>query len=224
MNNTIIILFLASLLFGCRESNKEKLTINKCDNYKLVDFVYPKDNFTKSKKLVYSLETNQNNQKETVKEFFRIENDSIYLKMTENNQGILTDSIIIKFEQNIPVIVKSFTREPEMNPNFILTSDIINGNKYCEFGKADETYSYKIPYENGEIYKEFKGITWHEKYVKETFNDIEYDCAIFKAEKTMKVSFNGTTEEIQGESISCRCKGIGELYGITKLENGLIIN
>ena len=217
-----------TLLFcSCENSIKNNVLVdNNCDNNKLVDYVYPINNFIEEKTLVYSLRNNKDSNIEYSRQEFKskIDKDSLLSKVSINSIGTVTDSTIYIIRNGIPEIQESYTRVIDLNPNILQTKSVITGNKFCEFTTYNEVYSYKIPTEKGVMTREFKGNTTHKMYVKKTFNGVEYDCAIYESDKTMTVSFNGRKDEIKGNWKGCACKNLGELYSQTTLENGLVLN
>jgi hypothetical protein len=213
------------ILLSCQNTQKKTdLKNNKCDNKKLVNYVYPMNNFIKEKTFLYSLKSN----KESETEFFekkyklKIDKDSLLFSITKNSEGITTDSTVFTVKKGIPKIIKSYTKV-DFHPNLLLAKKTIIGNRYCEFTTFEDSFEYKIPTENGEVVREFKGQTKHVEYVKKEFNGIEYNCAVFESKKTLTASFNGKTEKLKGIWKGCSCENLGELYSTTTTENGFII-
>ncbi|APY06866.1 hypothetical protein BWZ20_00500 [Winogradskyella sp. J14-2] len=195
-----------------------------CDNTKLVDYVYPIDNFIYERTLIYSLKSNRESTKEIIRKTYnlRAEKDTILTSISKNAQNITNDSTIFALKNGIPKIVKSFTKV-EAHPNLIETKETISENRFCEFATFEDSSEYDVPTENGNMNWKFNGFTTHKKYVTKLFNGKEYNCAIFESEKTLTIELNGNKQQLKGTWKGCGCEGIGELYSTTKTEDGLVI-
>lgn len=211
------------IMLSCDNIKKNTSKNTNCDQPKLVNFVHPIQNYKNENTLIYSLKTNENSNIVYTKHSYRLGEDSLLYHTIRDGLGIMTDSVIFSLKEGIPELLESYTKEFDVSPDFIRTKNEGNGGIYCEFNTFESIYSYIIPTEKGDIYREYQGITSHLKYTKETFKGIEYNCAIFEANKSMKVIYEGITEQVNGKSIGCSCENLGELYSIVTLENGLVI-
>ncbi|MEW7292843.1 hypothetical protein [Aquimarina sp. 2304DJ70-9] len=223
MKQTLYFIIIGFL--SCQTSQKKvEPTNDNCDNTKLVNYVYPIENFVKEKTFVYSLTSNRESGIEYSRKSYRLqtEKDSLITSVTKDSQEKTIDSTVFSFKNGIPKILKSYTRV-DSYPNLIPTKENIVGNRYCEFTTFGDSSEYKIPTDDGDIYRKFKGHTTHKEYVKREFNGIEYNCAIFESKKTLTVEFNNRTQKLGGTWTGCACENIGELYSTTKTEDGLII-
>ncbi len=213
------------LILSCQNSQKNiKTTDDNCNNYKLVNYVYPIDNFIKEKTFVYSLKSNRESTKELFRKSYKskIDKDSLLFSVSKNSKGITTDSTIFIVNKGIPKILKTYTRV-DFYPNLLPAKETIIGNRYCEFTTFGDSFEYKVPTENGEVMTVFKGQTTHKEYAKKEFNGVEYNCAIFESKKTMTITFNGKNEKLKGTWKGCACENLGELYSSTTTEDGLVI-
>ncbi len=217
-------LFAILSLVYCKNPKEETVLVDtNCDNTKLVDYVYPVNNFLEGKTFVYSLKSNQEATIDTIRKEFKVYKDSLLVKISKDTLGVITDSTVFKVTNGIPETLDSYTKAPSLNPDLLPTKTVITGNRYCEFSTYKSTYSYTIPTINGDMSREFKGHTTHKGYVKKQFNNVEYECALFESEKTVTVSIKGMSEKLKGTWKGCGCKGLGELYSTTTLENGLVL-
>ncbi len=224
MKHTILLLIIFGLL-NCQNSQKQfKTTTMDCDNTKLVDYVYPIDNFFNERTLVYSLKSNRGRTKEIIKKTYnlKVEKDTLLTSISKNAKNITNDSTIFALKNGIPKIIKSFTKV-EAHPDLIVTKETISENRFCEFATFADSSEYDVPTENGKMNWKFDGFTTHKKYVKKIFNGKEYNCAIFESEKTLTVELNGNKQQLKGTWKGCGCEGIGELYSTTRTEDGLVI-
>ncbi|MCH9661256.1 MAG: hypothetical protein K0U54_10140 [Bacteroidetes bacterium] len=226
--NQIPILFFAiTVLVSCENAKKQNVIIDpNCDKTKLVNYIHPIDNYLKEKSLVYSLQSNADSNVEYFKKEFKlkIDKDSLLFNISKDSLGVITDSTIFSVTNGIPLLQKSYTRVPDLFPFMIPVKIVTVGNKFCEYTTYSDSNSYKIPMENGEMTRNFKGYTTHKKYVKEVFNGIQYNCAIIESSKTLTVSFKGREDMVEGTWTGCVCENLGELYSKTVLENGRVIN
>lgn len=224
MKQTIYFIFIIGFL-GCQNSQKKvELTSKNCDNTKLVNYVYPINNFIGEKTLVYSLKSNRESTTEFFKKSYslKVDKDTLLFIITKNSQGKIADSTILSLNDGIPKVIESFT-SLNSHPDLIPTKDSIVGNRFCEFGTFGNSYEYTIPTDNGEVHRKFKGYDTHKEYVKKVFNGVEYNCAILESEKILTVKFNGRKEMLKGTWTGCSCENIGELYSTTETEDGLVI-
>ena len=225
MITRLLFFLIAIVLSSCQNSKKKAEVITEnCDNQKLLNYIYPINNFIKERTLIYSLKSNKEPTTEFYKNTFKlkIEKDSLLFSVSKNSNGITNDSTIYTINNGIPKILKTFTRA-DIYPGLIPATVTTTGNKYCEFGTFGNSFKYVIPTENGDVTREFKGYATHVKYVKEVFKGVEYNCAIIESKKTLSASFNGKTEKLKGTWKGCACENIGELYSTTTTENGLVI-
>ncbi|TWO31537.1 hypothetical protein E1J38_013525 [Seonamhaeicola sediminis] len=224
MKQTLYFIILTGLL-SCQNSEKKvELKSKDCNNTKLVSYIYPISNFTNEKTFVYSLKSNSESKTELFKKRYslKVDKDSLLFSVTENSQGIVTDSTIFTLTNGIPKVLESFTRV-DVYPELLPTKDSIVGNRFCEFGTFGNSFEYEIPFNGKMVSRKFQGHTTHKEYVKKVFNGIEYNCAIMESRKTLTAEFNGQTEKLNGTWTGCTCEGLGELYSTTKTENGMVI-
>lgn len=223
--NRIYLYIMAILLFSCSNTQKQReLEVKDCDNRKLVNYIFPIDNFVKEKTLVYSLKSNRDSLPEIFKKHFKlkVDKDSLLIVVLKNAQEKTVDSSIFIINDGIPKTYKIFSKV-DFYPNLLLTKKTIIGNRFCEFTTYKDIYEYTIPSPKGEVINNFTGYVTHKKYVTKKFKGIEYNCAILESDKELTVKFNGGIEKIKGISIGCSCKNLGELYSIVTLENDHIV-
>ena len=222
----ILYIILAVVLLSCKNSGNKIDSINQdCNNLKLVNYIDPISNFTNGKTFLYSLKSNSEDEPKLFKKrrWLEISKDSLLFSVTESSQGAVIDSTIFTVNNGVPKVKESYTKVDEY-PDFLITKDSVVGNRYCEFGTFWNSYEYQIPLNGKMISRKFQGHTTHKKYVKKTFNGIEYDCAIIESKKTLIVEYDGRTEKLNGTWTGCGCENLGELYSTTKTDNGIVIN
>ncbi len=224
MKQTLYFIILIGLL-SCQNSEKKVDSQSKdCNNTTLVSYIYRISNFTDGRTYLYSLKSNREPEIQWFKKRYslKVDKDSLLFRVTENAQGIVTDSTILSLTNGIPKIKESFIRV-DAYPEMIPTKDSIVGNRYCEFGTFENSLEYEIPFNGKMVSRKFQGHTTHKEYVKKVFNGREYNCAIMESQKILTVQFNGRTEKLAGTWTGCTCESLGELYSTTKTEDGMVI-
>ena len=219
-------IFLLMVLIGCQSARQEEeITSVNCDDYSLINYLYPIDHFINGRTLVYSFNSNNELGSGIRKELYelKIGDDSVLYKVILDSKGIVEDSTVYSLIKGVPTIIETFTR-PSTSNELVEAKDSIFGNPYCELSTYWNSLEYKYRFEGSILSRKFQGYVTHMRYVKEVFNGQEYNCAIIESKKTLYSEFKGETAEIDGIWTACICENLGELYSTLKTDNGLIIN
>ncbi len=153
MKQTLYLILIIGFLSCQHYQRKVEQTNDNCDNTKLVNYVFPINNFVKEKTHVYSLKSNRESKTVFFKKSYQLEisKDSLLYSISRDSQEKVIDSTILSLNNGIPKILESYTRV-DSYPDLIRAKNTYNGNRFCEFVTFGNSFEYEIPTENGSVF------------------------------------------------------------------------